>query len=91
MNSFLEKFSTDIANIYNTDYGDFMRTANTYLNHLRDDLSENGGARAHQKLNEMQMYLQFTPNWEIESSREKLLRDAKSIDALLTNFQPSNL
>ncbi len=86
MNSFLKKFSTDITNIYDTDYGDFMRTANTYLNNLRDDLSKNGGERAHQKLNEMQMYLQFTPNWEIESTRKKLLADAKSIDALLTDF-----
>ena len=85
MNSFLQKFSTDITNIYDTDYGDFMRTANTYLNNLRDDLSKNGGERALQKLNENQMYLQFTPSWEIESTREKLLRDAKSINALLTN------
>ena len=91
MNSFLEKFSTNITNIYDTDYGDFMRKANTYLSHLRDDLSKDGAENTHQKLNEMQKYLQFTSNWEIESTRKKLLVDAKSIDALLTNFHQSNL
>ena len=91
MNSLLEKFSTDVANIYETDYGDFMRKANTYLNHLRDDLSEAGTESTHQKLNEMQKYLQFTATWDIESTRKKLLADAKSINALLTNVHQSNL
>jgi len=84
MNAHVKKFSENISGILQSDYGDFMRAANTYLNELRRELSGIGETEIQRRLDNMQMYLQFAPNWDdIEGTREKLLLDAKAIDDAL--------
>jgi len=60
-----------------------MRLANLYLNTLRDELRPLKDENINKKLSEMQMYLQFAPNWDVETSKNKLLKDAEYIEDLL--------
>jgi hypothetical protein len=88
MNQNLENFTQDVSSILQYDYGDFMRSANTYLNHLRDVLSSLGDAEINKKIDDMQSYLQFSPNWDdVEGTRAKLLRDAHYLDEVLAAHQ----
>jgi hypothetical protein len=76
-------FSKNISQIIEHDYGDFMRAANVYLNNLSDELKILHDKDIDQRLDKMQMYLQFNPNWNIESTREMLKKDTKFLDDLL--------
>lgn len=67
-------FFEEIQNDTETDYGDFMRRANLYINDLMESLHRNPAAV--EKLHEMKGYLQFSPDWNIESTRKRLLCDA---------------
>jgi hypothetical protein len=77
------KFSLKISEILENDYGDFMRPANLYLNGLRNDLKLIDDIYINQKINQMQCYLQFAHNWNIESTRKLLERDIHYINDLL--------
>jgi len=83
MNFDTKKFSSEISDILENDYGDFMRPANFYLNVLRCDLKLIDDFHINQKINQMQYYLQFSPNWNIESTRKLLARDICYINDLL--------
>lgn len=83
MNFDTAKFSAEISDILENDYGDFMRPANLYLNSLRCDLKLVDDFNINQKINQMQYYLQFSPNWNIESTRKLLARDIDFINDLL--------
>ncbi len=76
-------FSKSVSEIIEYDYGDFMRPANLYLNQLRNELTLLSDKNINRRLDKMQMYLQFTPNWDIESTREMLSKDTKYLDDLL--------
>ncbi len=65
------------------DYGDFMRTENLYLNHLMQKLQLLGDKELDKKLVSMQTYLQFTPNWDVELTKDKLLEDMQVVSELL--------
>lgn len=65
-----------LLNNYDEDYGDFMREVNAQLLDLKEELKHCGG-EVQAKLNEMQYYAQFRPLWEIEPTRQMLLRDAQ--------------
>jgi hypothetical protein len=84
VNSFLEDFISEILSIEESDYGDFMRLANLYLNQLRKDLSIYYDKNINKKIDEMQIYLQFTPKWEVESTRKRVLADANYLKELIT-------
>lgn len=71
-----------LVNNYDADYGDFMREVNAQLLDLEDELKSSTEAQS--KLNEMQYYAQFCPTWEIEPTRQMLLKDA---DFLLREAQ----
>ncbi len=60
-----------------------MRQANVYLNELRDDCHKQGARDTDSKINQMQLYLQFVPNWNVDQTFAKLLNDASYVDDLL--------
>ena len=76
-------FTKNISNILEWDYGDFMRSANVHLNHLRNELHVLNDKNIDGRLDVMQMYLQFNPNWDIDSTRKMLAKDTLYIDDLL--------
>lgn len=80
----IEQFINDVKSIDDFDYGDFMRRANLYLNHLRENLDPTE-PRIKDKLNEMQKYLQFISSWDVEPTRRKIIADAMSIDDMLAH------
>lgn len=57
------------------DYGDSMREWNRELLYLRSHLKD-VSPWVHQKLSEMQGYIQFYPNWDVESTQSQILEDA---------------
>ncbi|MCK6598593.1 MAG: hypothetical protein L6Q37_09540 [Bdellovibrionaceae bacterium] len=84
MNASIEKFVKRTKSISDSEYGDFMRTENVYLNHLIRELDPLVDDRdINRRLVEMQTYLQFTPNWDVNLTKEKLLEDAQYIDELM--------
>jgi hypothetical protein len=80
LNLNVRNFIDNILDINECDYGDFMRPANTYLNKLIEDCHRQGIRDADKKLTEMKLYLQFAPNWDVESTRKKILKDSIYID-----------
>lgn len=83
MDANIETFLRKTSMIIENDYGDFMRTENLYLNHLIRNLGLYGDRNINAKLAEMQTYLQFTPNWDVDSTRERLVNDAHYLDDLV--------
>lgn len=83
MNMAVEKFVNDIKNIHEYDYGDFMRAANHCLIDLKHEMDRLPYQDVHKKLQEMQGYIQFNPNWDVDSTFEKALKDALSLETLL--------
>ncbi len=79
-----KSFSAEIYMNHEFDYGDFMRSTNAQLNHLRSELHLLGDLGIEDKLNDMQGYLQFTPNWDIDSTKARLCQDLIYIDQLLS-------
>lgn len=87
MNPETTVFANQIKNLTETDYGDFMRSAYDLLLKLRNDVSYYADPDIQTRIESMKTYLQFNPNWEIESTRNKLLADAVEIDELIKNHQ----
>ena len=79
----VELFTNTISSINERDYGDFKRAAQEGFNHLRDSLHAMDDANIKKKLAEMELYLEFAPNWDVDSTIEKLAQDAKYIDELV--------
>lgn len=73
----LRLFAELIRNITDTDHGDFMRKANSYLNELKVWLKSS--PLLLKRIEEMQVYTQFTPNWNVELTRRRLLSDVTDI------------
>lgn len=77
-------FLNDAAAVDDPDYGDCMREWNHELLALRQifqdsEISQEVSPWALEKLLEMQNYVQFNPNWDVDSTRERLLKDASEI------------
>lgn len=72
-------FLKQIESIEDLDYGDFMRKANLYLNELleNEEIAQNPILLA--RVEAMQKYIQFQPNWDIESTREQIHVDAENL------------
>ncbi len=79
----VEKFSEKILAIHEPDYGDFMRKANHYLLDLKKALVRLPNQEVKNKLDQMQNYIQFHPNWEIEPTVIQILKDINEIDKML--------
>jgi hypothetical protein len=69
-------FSEAIENLTDFDYGDFMRKANAYICDLRVRLQDSSST-VHDKIDQMQSYIQFDSSWEVEPTRRRLLLDAR--------------
>lgn len=83
MHEIIEDFVQKTKYIEESDYGDFMRKENLYLSHMMLKLQVLEDKNIIKRLVEMQTYLQFTPNWDVETTREKLLSDVDYIADLL--------
>lgn len=84
----VKKFVNQVNSINEHDYGDFMRAANTYLNEFRLSCDRSGFFDLGNQFSKMQLYLQFVPNWDVNSTRTKLLVDAEYLNDLLVAHQP---
>ncbi len=72
-------FLDELSAISETDYGDFMRKVNSYLLELKENDIAKNSAEISEKLDNMQDYVQFHPNWDLESTKEKIFRDADKL------------
>lgn len=79
----VENFSEKILAIHEPDYGDFMRKANHYLLDLKKALGRLPNPQIKSKLDQMQNYIQFHPNWEVEPTVKQILRDITEIDNMV--------
>lgn len=87
MNYEIASFIDQVDSIHETDYGDFMRKANTYLNNLKTKIGWISDPNIERTLVGMQNYLQYTPSWNLESTRKELIRDAREIDDLMLGLK----
>ncbi len=88
MSKAVRKFIENVNSIDETDYGDFMRKANVYLNHLKSDLAPMP-QDIRSKVFEMQLYLQFISSWEIEPTRRRIVTDAMYVNELIATRYPT--
>lgn len=76
-------FRKSVSEISEYDDGDFRRAANVYLSSLRDELYILNDKFIDQRLDKMQMYLQFAPNWNVGTIKDMLTKDTNYLDDLL--------
>lgn len=90
MQSSFDYFLQQIQINTDTDYGDFMRKVNHYLNKLIKNKSidlkkyelVDRDHKISNKLNEMQTYIQFNPSWDISAAKEKIIKDIEELTKL---------
>ena len=80
MKKAVEKFIQRINEIQEIDYGDFMRRANNYLMDLQDHIAETTDVEAQRLLADMKLHLQYYPNWNVELTKDYILKEAKLVD-----------
>lgn len=83
MNTVVNKFIKNFSEIEEIDYGDFMRKANHYLLELEEDLSQSSNSSIKKNLEQMKIDVQYYPNWDIQSTRKKILEHVRRIGFLL--------
>lgn len=69
----------EVNTMVETDYGDFMRKVNSYLEHLKQDENVVHSPEIDEKIDEMKEYIQYHPNWDVPTTREKILHDADEL------------
>ena len=79
INQLIEKFKQDICEILDSDYGDFMRKANVYLQSLKAAGKARANPEIEKRIAEMQLYIQYFPNWNVDSTRSRILKDAEAL------------
>ncbi len=73
----IDGFMSTVGELYEKDYGDFMRRVVLYLERL---VQESGaGPQEKKALLEIKSYLVYNPNFDIESTRNRVLRDVRNI------------
>lgn len=77
----VEDFMNSIISIDDPDYGDFMRKANFYLSDLAFRLR--GYKPVDDEIAQMKEYLQYLPDWQVEETRTRLLKDADFINTMI--------
>src|SRR4051812_15983688 len=70
----LELFEEMVSTIVEGDYGDFMRRAQGYYLEMIEELGPHA-REVRDRLDWIEEYLQFRPNWDIDSTRARLLVD----------------
>jgi hypothetical protein len=71
-------FEERVATLVSGDYGDFMRTVQTYFLEMISTVGTSV-AEARDRLIWMEEYLQYRPNWDIDSTRDRLLVDIQQL------------
>jgi len=74
----LDLFIKTVQDTDEWDYGDCMRIWNHDLMYLRDHLKDTT-PWALSKLDQMKFYIQYQPNWDVPSTRARILQDAREI------------
>ncbi len=72
-------FLEQLSSIYDTDYGDYMRKVNCYLTELKEDKSAIKTPEILKKIEEIQDYIQYEPNWDIPTTQKKVLKDTEKL------------
>lgn len=83
MNIFIKEFLKELSAIDDNDFGDFMRKVNHYLLELEAGISASSSERIRVQLQELKKDVQYHPNWDIESTREKIIMRVRTLDELL--------
>ena len=83
MNTEVETFVHQVREINEVDYEHFMKKVNHYLLDLMNEMNHYPYEDIRNKLQDMQGYIQFNPNWKVEPIIEKVIQDAQYIDNLL--------
>lgn len=69
-------FIQKVKTLDDHDYGDFMRKANFYLILMQEEMSHEQAVLNEKKIEDIQLFLQFYPNWDVESTRQKVIQKA---------------
>jgi len=68
----IDDFINEINDIDETDYGDFMRKANHGLVILMDKIYKESSPEVKKLLYELKYHIDYIPNWDVDSTREKV-------------------
>jgi hypothetical protein len=79
----LDFFLEQAEQVSEFDYGDCMREWNRELIFLRDHL-RHPDPPVLEKIEQMQGYIQYTPNWDVQSTKDQILSDARWMREYLT-------
>lgn len=79
MKEAVEKFIVNIMGIQALDYGDFMRLANHYLIELETETAAYSDKDVEKLLSDMKLQLQYYPNWNVQTTREFMMEEAKQL------------
>lgn len=74
----VEFFIETVAELYEKDYGDFMRRVVLYMDRMAMDV-RGAPPEVVKIFTSMKQYLVYQPNFDIESTRVRILRDAQEI------------
>jgi hypothetical protein len=83
----LDFFIDQVQAVNEFDYGDCMREWNRELLYLWHHF-RNPPSWLDETFQEMQGYIQFYPNWDVESTRQQILEDAKHLREELSPPNP---
>jgi len=75
----IDDFINEISDIDETDYGDFMRKANHGLVILMEKVYDSSTPVVKKLLDELKYHIDYMPNWDVDSTREKVLLLAEEI------------
>lgn len=84
----IDDFIEKISAINDTDYGDFMRKANSYLIELDEEIYDDIPEPVQELLDELKTEIQFYPNWDIKSTRRRTILMAERIKEELVQSSP---
>lgn len=86
MKKTIDKFISNILEIQALDYGDFMRLANHYLTRLENEVATDANEEVKKILSDMKLQLQYYPNWNVQTTREFMVNEAKQLMKATTPF-----
>ncbi len=91
MTAAIKTFIMNTEAIEESDFGDFMRRENLYLADLKTALENQMSEKLKAKLEEMQKYLQFNPDWNLNQTKHQVLKDASELENLIDQNPSKNM
>ena len=83
MNEHLLDFMKNLRAIDEGDFGDFMRKGNLFFLELSEALGTEMSDQAKKKLSEIQDHLQFTPDWNHDTTLHRISKDILDLELIL--------